>query len=199
MPVNLNALIRYKTIDQCLRNTYVHVDIQYLIRECSRAIYEATGKESGVSERTIRNDIRVLRSDILGFNAPIIVESGIYKYSNPDYSIFKTTIAEMELLIEIQKLLVEEFHSISNKNLPFLLDKLKDITKTDVAKEFLPKPLDDSKPKIFAKRVGTGISNYPLKLDLYFQKKDQKRPFWKKSKSKVLKWEFVFDLLINNN
>tara|TARA_R110000751_G_scaffold39719_15_gene94589 strand:+ start:38507 stop:39100 length:594 start_codon:yes stop_codon:yes gene_type:complete len=195
MPVNLNALIRYKTIDQCLRNTAALVDIDYLMKHCSEALYEATGRESGVSERTIRNDIRILRSDILGFNAPIVVKDGVYRYTDSDFSIFETSFSEMELLIEIQELLVEEFYNIPNKNLPVLLNKLKSITNIDIAKEFLPKPLDNSKPKIFEKRVGRGLNNYPLKLERYFMNRNKKLPFWKKPKPMGLKWEFVLDAI----
>ncbi|SCY36793.1 hypothetical protein SAMN05192588_2516 [Nonlabens sp. Hel1_33_55] len=198
MPVNLNALIRYKTIDKCLRNTLVSSDMQYLIKQCSTALNEATGKKGGVSERTIRNDLRVLRSDILSFNAPIVVKNGVYKYSDKNFSIFETSFSEMELLIEIQGLLVDEFHNISNRNLPVLLSRLNSITNIEVAKEFLPKPLNDSKPKILPKRVSTEASSYASKLNLYFKKIDQKRGFWKKSKPKGLKWEFVFDVLMNN-
>lgn len=189
MPVNLNALIRYKTIDLCLRNTAVLVDIDYLIKKCSEALYDATGNKSGVSERTIRNDIRILRSDILGFKAPIDVKDGVYKYSDSNYSIFETTFSEMELLIEIQELLVEEFHNITNKNLPFLLGKLSDITKQNVAPEYLPKP-----KTTFEKRVG-GYDNYSFNLDQYLRAQNVKKSFWKKVKSLALKWEFILDII----
>lgn len=195
MPVNLNALIRYKTIDQCLRNTAVLVDIDYLIKHCSEALYEATGRKSGVSERTIRNDIRILRSDILGFNAPIVIKDGVYRYSGKEYSIFDTTFSEMELLIEIQELLVEEFYNISNKNLPILLEKLSSLTKTKISEDYLPQPKnDDTKSGVFEKRVPT-YNPYQFELDSYLKMQNSKLPFWKKPKPMGLKWEFVFDVI----
>ncbi|WP_298954589.1 hypothetical protein [uncultured Nonlabens sp.] len=190
MPVNLNALIRYKTIDLCLRNTAVLVDVDYLIKQCSEALYDSTGNKSGVSERTIRNDIRILRSDILGFNAPIIVKDGVYRYTDNDYSIFKTSFSEIELLMEIQELLVEEFHNITNKNLPILLERLSSITKKNVLPEFLPKP-----PTTFDKRIG-GFDNYSTDLDKYLRAQNVKKSFWIKPKPIVLKWGFVFRVII---
>jgi len=186
MPVNLNALLRYKTIDKCLRNSLALSSIDYLMSQCSDALDDAIGRKSKVSERTIRNDIRILRSDILGFNAPIIVKDGIYKYSDNDYSIFETSFSEMKLIIEIQELLVEEFHNISNKNLPILLEKLSDITKENVSEEFLPKP-----KTTFERRIGS-YDNYSFNLDKHLRAQNVKQPFWKKRKAKELKWKFIF-------
>ena len=62
MPANKNALIRYKTIDNCLRNHYR-----------SDALYEMEGITKGVSVRTVQSDIQMMRSDKLGYNAPIEV------------------------------------------------------------------------------------------------------------------------------
>ena len=49
-------------------------DITYneLIDACSNALDETRGRGIRISERTIRDDLRVMRSDILGFNAPIV-------------------------------------------------------------------------------------------------------------------------------
>ena len=109
MPVNLNALIRYKTIDDCLSNPNLKCTIDLLIDKCSEKLIENQGIESGVSERSIRNDIRILRSDILGFNVSIQFENGIYSYIEPNFSIYGRPIKEKELLLEIQDLLVEKF------------------------------------------------------------------------------------------
>ena len=114
MPVNLNALIRYKTIDECLSNPNLRCTIDVLINKCSEKLAECQGVYSGVSERTIRNDIRILRSDILGFNAPIIIEDGFYNYSDLNFTIFGRPIKELDLLIEVQKLIVENFEYLDN-------------------------------------------------------------------------------------
>ena len=40
MPVNKNALIRYKTIDNCLRNPYRRWTLDDLVDACCDALYE---------------------------------------------------------------------------------------------------------------------------------------------------------------
>ena len=88
MPANKNALIRYKTLDRCLRNRYRRYTIDDLIEECSNALYEMEGIDKGISKRTIQGDINVMRSGKLGYYAPIEVYDGkYYQYSDPDYSI----------------------------------------------------------------------------------------------------------------
>ena len=90
MPANKNALIRYKTIDNCLRNRYSRWTLQDLVDACSEVLYEMEGIDNGVSVRTIQGDIQMMRSDKLGYNAPIeVYERKYYRYSNPDYSITK--------------------------------------------------------------------------------------------------------------
>jgi hypothetical protein len=129
MPTNLNALIRYKRIDACLRNPYVDCTIERLRRVCTDAIDEHRGNRViMISERTIRDDIRVMRSDILGFNAPIAFEGGKYVYTDNNYSLFRTPINEMELLKEIFKMLLSERNNIADTEIEHLLMQLSDIT-----------------------------------------------------------------------
>ena len=40
MPANKNALIRYKTIDNCLRNRYRRWTLDDLVEACSDALYD---------------------------------------------------------------------------------------------------------------------------------------------------------------
>jgi hypothetical protein len=60
MPVNRNALIRYRTIDQCLQNRFKKWTLDDLIDACSDAIYEYQGIDKGVSRRTIQGDIEMI-------------------------------------------------------------------------------------------------------------------------------------------
>lgn len=124
MPTNLNALIRYKTIDKCLGNRLVKCTIRRLREECSEALGEKRGVYKTVSERTIRDDLRVMRSDILGFNAPIAFEDGCYFYTEKDYSIFKTYIKGRELLHSVFQLLLEQHDSISKPVMNELLFRI---------------------------------------------------------------------------
>ena len=107
MPANLNALIRYRTIDKCLSNPYRKWTIEDLMEACSKALEESRGIYTGISERTIREDIRVMRSDILGFNAPIVQKDGNYSYEDRDYSIFNVSIREADLLSRILNFMLE--------------------------------------------------------------------------------------------
>ena len=101
MPANLNALIRYKTINSCLSGGRRRWSIDELRERCSEALAENRGRYTTVSERTIRDDIRVMRSDILGFNAPIRQEGGLYFYSDPGYSILSLRITDAGLAEQI--------------------------------------------------------------------------------------------------
>lgn len=71
MPANKNALIRYKTIDNCLRNKYRRWTIDNLVDACCDALYDMEGITKGVSLRTVQADLQIMRSDKLGYNAPI--------------------------------------------------------------------------------------------------------------------------------
>ena len=95
MPVNKNALLRYKTIDRCLRNPYRQWTLEDLVDACSDALYEMEGITRGVSMRTIQNDIHVMRSDRLGYNAPIeVYDNKYYRYAEPHYSITSLPLTE---------------------------------------------------------------------------------------------------------
>ena len=95
MPANKNALIRYKTIDRCLRNRFRLWTIDDLTEACSEALYEMEGITKGVSVRTVQGDLQIMRSDKLGYNAPIEVFDKIYyRYADPNYSINEMPLTE---------------------------------------------------------------------------------------------------------
>ena len=111
MPANKNALIRYKTIDRCLRNPYRRWTIDDLVEACSDALYDMEGIVKGVSLRTVQGDLQIMRSDKLGYNAPIEVYDKIYyRYADPDYSISDTPLTDDDctLLLHAIKLLSGE-------------------------------------------------------------------------------------------
>jgi hypothetical protein len=108
MPVNRNALIRYRTIDNCLRNRQRRWTLEDLIEACSEALYEYEGIDKGVSRRSIQMDIQIMRSDKLGYNAPIIVlEKKYYIYEDPEYSITNIPLTDQDLgkLTEVVEIL----------------------------------------------------------------------------------------------
>ncbi len=108
MPVNRNALVRYRTIDNCLRNRFRKWTLEDLIDACSEALYEYEGIDKGVSRRTIQMDLQMMRSDKLGYNAPIIVlDKKFYTYEDADYSITNIPLTDEDLrkLTEVTEIL----------------------------------------------------------------------------------------------
>ena len=100
MASNKNALIRYKTIDQCLRNTMKRWTLNDLIDACSDALYEYEGKDVYVSKRTVQLDIQLMRSDKLGYNAPIeVYERKFYKYAEEGYSIKNIPVTDNDIKV----------------------------------------------------------------------------------------------------
>ncbi|KMQ69329.1 transcriptional regulator [Chryseobacterium sp. FH2] len=98
MSSNKNALIRYKTLDKCLKNKYRKYTLEDLINECSEALFEFEGKESFVSKRTVQLDLQNMRSEKFGYEAPIeVYERKYYRYSDPDYSIHNISVNESDL------------------------------------------------------------------------------------------------------
>ena len=98
MATNKSALIRYKTIDQCLQNRFRKWTLEDLIEKVSETLYEFEGITTGISKRTIQGDIQFMRSDKLGYNAPIVVlDRKFYTYSDADYSITQSPIKEEDV------------------------------------------------------------------------------------------------------
>ena len=112
MPANKNALIRYKTIDRCLRNRYRRWTLDDLVDACCGALLDMEGITKGVCARTVQMDIQIMRSDKLGYNAPIVVYDKIYyTYADPDYS-----ITEMPLSMDDCKLIKEAITLLGDKD-----------------------------------------------------------------------------------
>lgn len=98
MALNKNALIRYKTIDKCLQNTYRRWTLDDLIEACSDTLYEYEGRKINISKRTVQLDIQMMRSDKLGYKAPIVVyERKYYKYEDENYSITDIPLTENDM------------------------------------------------------------------------------------------------------
>jgi len=129
MPVNRNALIRYRVIDKCLQNRRRKWTIENLIDACNEALYEYEGLEQGVSMRTIRLDLNAMRSDKLGYNAPIVVtDRKYYSYSDPKYSIsnIPLTTQDLNVLQEVSHLL-RQFKGFSHfSEVSEMVNKLED-------------------------------------------------------------------------
>lgn len=98
MAQNKNALLRYRTIDRCLRDTGRRWTLQDLVDACSDALYEYEGKQDLVSTRTVQLDIQMMRSDRLGYEAPIeVYDKKFYRYSDPEYSISNRPLSQHDI------------------------------------------------------------------------------------------------------
>ncbi|MFZ4523654.1 MAG: hypothetical protein ACOYNC_18275 [Bacteroidales bacterium] len=128
MPANLNALIRYKTINSCLYGGRRKWSIRELIEACSEALGESRGRYNLISERTVRDDLRVLKSDILGFNAPIEQEKGFYFYSDPQFSILTLKITDAGLADKIFTFLIHLRNDIQHPELESIIEQLCKLT-----------------------------------------------------------------------
>ncbi len=124
MPSNLNALIRYKTIDKCLSNPYRKWSIDDLIEACSSALKEYRGIYTRISERTVREDLRIMRSDILGFSAPIVQHDGNYSYEDPGYSIFNVSIQEGDLLKRILEFMLDIRSEVKHPDMDKIIERI---------------------------------------------------------------------------
>lgn len=136
MATNKNALIRYRTLDKCFRNGLKKFTIDDLIDACSDALYEYEGKDDYVSKRTIQTDIQMMRSDKLGYNAPIIVfERKFYTYDDKEYSIMNQPVsgADMGMLQEAMDILNQfKEHAMFNKTID-VIKKLEDAVQGQVS------------------------------------------------------------------
>ncbi len=138
MPTNKHAIIRYRTIDRCLRDIEQQWTWKELAEACNRDIYHSTGRDVRVSERTIKYDIAAMRSnEVLSYFAPIEYDrkEKTYYYSNPKYTLtespinksdtqlLNSAISLLEQFMEVQE--VVGIHNILTK-LESSLDRRKD-------------------------------------------------------------------------
>ncbi|MFN8354808.1 MAG: WYL domain-containing protein [Spirosomataceae bacterium] len=139
MPINRNALIRYKVIDSCLQRRNRKWTLENLIEAVSDALYEYEGIDKGISKRSIQADIQMMRSDKLGYFAPIIViDKKYYTYEDPTYSITNIPLSEADL----QKMnaaveMLKQFKGFSHfSQLNDVVQKLEDHVYSSAKKSF---------------------------------------------------------------
>ena len=111
-----------------MRNKYRRWTLDDLVDACSDALYEMEGITNGVSVRTVQADIQMMRSDKLGYNAPIeVYDNKYYRYENPDYSITVLPIADdtYELLVKAIKMIRHKDKS-STEEISNILEKVEE-------------------------------------------------------------------------
>ncbi len=181
MPINRNALIRYKTIDQCLQNHYRTWTLDDLIEACSEALYEFEGIEKRVSKRTVQADIQVMRSEKPGYNAPIVVrDKKYYAYEETDYSItnIPLTSQDLEKLGEVTEILKQYKGFSYFHDLGIMVQKLED--KVSAARTRQSPVIDMEKNENLAGLDNIEIIYRAIRtrkvLEVYYQSYKAKRP-----------------------
>lgn len=99
MPTNKNAQLRYKILDKCFSNPYKNFNIEELLEVVNYNLLDINGK--GIRVRQLRDDIKYMR-DRVTFDAPIEAypyegKKCYYRYSDPDFSIFKNELSVEDL------------------------------------------------------------------------------------------------------
>ena len=158
MPTNLDALIRYKTLDQCFA-TGRRYTLEELANRCSEALSEKSGSIRSVSTRTIQDDIRVMRSDMLAFNAPIEVMDGLYYYGEAGEYVFSRNIHEQKDLRKILEALIDVQKETKSLELFYIVRKLNRMTGygiTDSVWEEMG--FDDEEPIMLRRNPVPGIN-----------------------------------------
>lgn len=99
LSTNKFAIIRYQTLDKCFRNTGRNYDIEILVEECNKSIYDYSGKEEGIKKRQVYDDIRFMESE-QGWSIDLKkVKEGrrvYYKYQDSTFSISNQPLNETE-------------------------------------------------------------------------------------------------------
>lgn len=100
MSTNKQAVLRFNMIDRCLRNTGRLWSFQDLKETIEKKLLEIDPGSSGISVKTLRNDLAFMRSSE-GYDAPIETfvkdRCHYYKYSDPTFSINKKPLSESEV------------------------------------------------------------------------------------------------------
>ncbi|MBK9641752.1 MAG: WYL domain-containing protein [Saprospiraceae bacterium] len=100
MATNKHALIRYKILDGCFRNSGKRYYIEDLIKACEKILLEIDPSSNGISRRQIFEDISFMES-VDGWQIELQrIRDGkrcYYRYSDPNFSINNMPLNEIEL------------------------------------------------------------------------------------------------------
>jgi predicted DNA-binding transcriptional regulator YafY len=126
MPTNLNALIRYKTINNCL-STGRGYSKQELASACTEALKEYRDRKVNVSTRTIEDDISKMRGSHLGMEAPIVIKNGLYFYSDPSYHLANVLFTDEGIIRKTIDMLLGLLEKSYDQELENLIEQLQGI------------------------------------------------------------------------
>ncbi len=90
MATNKHAIIRYKVLDKCFRNTGRNYSFNNLLDTVNDTLSDFDPDSNGIQTRQLRDDIAFMKSDA-GYNAPIETiregKSYYYRYEDSKFSI----------------------------------------------------------------------------------------------------------------
>ena len=140
MAINKKALLRYKVLDRCFRNTRRNYTIEDLHNECCKALQE--NGTDGVSIRQTKEDIAFMIST-KGWEIELDDKKDgrkkIYRYADPNFSIYNSPLGaeDISLLKETVKIISH------NKGLPQLgtIDLKGILSKLDSKQDDVAKPI----------------------------------------------------------
>lgn len=120
MASNKHAQIRYKVLDDCFSNFRRKFYFNDLLERCNEALRELYGEDhAGIKTRTLRSDINYMRTR--ASEAGVDVESiddgngFYYRYSEPDFSIFRQGLGEDDLAqLKETILMLQRFKGMPN-------------------------------------------------------------------------------------
>lgn len=104
MPKNKNAEYRFLVLDRCLSDFHHKYTIEDLLEKVNDKLYDVNGSKSMIMERQLRGDLNAIRKmlpdDIYLKAIPYNGKKCYYRYSEPDFSIYKNELS----LTEVQNL-----------------------------------------------------------------------------------------------
>lgn len=99
MATNKHATVRYIALDRCFSNYHHRYTFEDLKEACKEALAMEYGDDTGISTRTLREDIRFMKSEE-GWRAPIIALKGggtpYYTYEDREFTIKKQKLNSVE-------------------------------------------------------------------------------------------------------
>jgi len=98
MPITRNALLRYQTIDKCLRNRGRRWTWQDILEEVNDALTIVDPKSGGIGKTTLYDDLKNMEFNIYHLEIERIKEgkNSYLRYANPNDSINSQPLSEKE-------------------------------------------------------------------------------------------------------
>jgi len=120
MASNKHAQIRYKVLDDCFSNFRRKYYFDDLLERCNIALRELYGSEhTGIKTRTLRSDINYIRTLASEEGVDVIARDDgngyYYRYTEPDFSVFKRGLGEDDLAqLKETILILQRFKGMPN-------------------------------------------------------------------------------------